>query len=106
MLELLYSRQLRATAFVPVASIGVGVYHLHATGNPAPPYEGSSEEVWAALADFGIGAGFRLTDSLMVLADAHALFAQPRPVIALGGEELGSAGRPSVYGSLGLTVRF
>ena len=90
---------------VPRLSAGVGVYHLHAAGDPAPPYEAASGEVWAALAGAGAGLGLPLGARVAVLLDVQVLFAEPRAVVRLAGEQLGAPGRPSVGGFLGLVVK-
>jgi hypothetical protein len=89
----------------PVLSAGMGVYHLHASGAPEEPYRSAAGEVWSLAAVVGAGAAVRITERAAVLVDGHALFTEPRPVVALARERLGSAGRPSFAGFLGLLVR-
>lgn len=93
------------TAVVPVVSAGAGGYHLFASGAPEAPLVGATGEVWSIAALLGGGAGVRVTERAALLLDVHALFAEPRAVVALGGERVGSAGRPSFAGFLGLLVR-
>ncbi|WP_437941106.1 hypothetical protein [Sorangium sp. So ce341] len=92
-------------AISPVLSAGVGGVHLFIAGDPLPPLRSATGEVWSIAASLGGGAGLRLTDRAALLLDAHAIFAEPRAVVTLGGERLGTAGRPTFAGSLGLLVR-
>ncbi|XYI01556.1 hypothetical protein ACMHYB_18105 [Sorangium sp. So ce1128] len=92
-------------AVSPVLSAGVGGFHLFISGDPLPPLRSATGEVWSVAAAFGAGAGLRVTERAALLLDAHAIFAEPRAVVTLGGERLGSAGRPTLAGFLGLLVR-
>ncbi|WP_044985900.1 hypothetical protein [Sorangium cellulosum] len=92
-------------AFSPVLSAGVGGVHLFIAGDPLPPLRSATGEVWSIAASLGGGAGLRLTDRAALLLDVHAIFAEPRAVVTLGGERLGTAGRPTFAGFLGLLVR-
>ncbi|WP_437552594.1 hypothetical protein WME97_15000 [Sorangium sp. So ce367] len=92
-------------AIWPVLSAGVGGIHLFVSGDPLPPLRSATGDVWSVAAALGGGAGLRLTDRAALLVDAHAIFAEPRAVVTLGGERLGTAGRPTFAGFLGLLVR-
>ncbi|WP_437310302.1 hypothetical protein [Sorangium sp. So ce388] len=92
-------------AVSPVLSAGVGGFHLFISGDPLPPLRSATGEVWSVAAALGAGAGLRVTERAALLLDAHAIFAEPRAVVTLGGERLGSAGRPTIAGFLGLLVR-
>ncbi|WP_437680947.1 hypothetical protein [Sorangium sp. So ce131] len=92
-------------AVSPVLSAGVGGAHLFISGDPLPPLRSATGEVWSIAAALGAGAGVRVTDRAALLLDVHAIFAQPRAVVTLGGERLGTAGRPTFAGFLGLLVR-
>ncbi|MGK3964555.1 hypothetical protein WMF38_10305 [Sorangium sp. So ce118] len=92
-------------AVSPVLSAGVGGFHLFISGDPLPPLRSATGEVWSIAAALGAGAGLRVTERAALLLDAHAIFAEPRAVVTLGGERLGSAGRPTFAGFLGLLVR-
>jgi hypothetical protein len=105
LVEAVYAPSLRSIV-VPVASLSVGAYHMHATGRPVAPYQATSAGVWSALFGGGLGAALRLRDNVTLVADAHLLFAQPGAVLAIGPERLGRAGRPSLLVSLGAAVRF
>ncbi|WP_437818485.1 hypothetical protein [Sorangium sp. So ce1078] len=93
------------TAVSPVLSAGVGGFHLFISGDPLPPLRSATGEVWSIAATLGGGAGLRLTERAALLLDVHAVFAEPRAVVTLGGERLGTAGRPTFAGFLGLLVR-
>ncbi|WP_438010087.1 hypothetical protein WME89_16360 [Sorangium sp. So ce321] len=92
-------------AVSPVLSAGVGGFHLFVSGDPRPPLRSATGEVWSVAAALGAGAGLRVTERAALLLDAHAIFAEPRAVVTLGGERLGTAGRPTFAGFLGLLVR-
>lgn len=92
-------------ALSPVLSAGVGGIHLFVSGDPLPPLRSATGDVWSVAAALGGGAGLRLTDRATLLVDVHAIFAEPRAVVTLGGERLGTAGRPTFAGFLGLLVR-
>lgn len=92
-------------AISPVLSAGVGGVHLFVSGDPLPPLRSATGDVWSVAAALGGGAGLRLTERAALLVDAHAIFAEPRAVVTLGGERLGTAGRPTFAGFLGLLVR-
>lgn len=89
---------------VPLLSAGVGAYHLHAEGDPAPPYVPASGDVWAVIAGAGTGLGFRLGARWTAVLDLQVLFTEPRPVLQLAGERLGAPGRPSFGGFLGVAA--
>ncbi|WP_434047179.1 MULTISPECIES: hypothetical protein [Sorangium] len=92
-------------AVSPVLSAGLGGYHLFISGDPLPPLRSATGEVWSVAAALGGGAGLRLTERAALLLDVHAILAEPRAVVTLGGERLGAAGRPTFAGFLGLLVR-
>ncbi|WP_438019927.1 hypothetical protein WMF18_13030 [Sorangium sp. So ce315] len=92
-------------AVSPVLSAGVGGFHLFISGDPLPPLRSATGEVWSVAATLGAGAGLRLTERAALLLDVHAIVAEPRAVVTLGGERLGAAGRPTFAGFLGLLVR-
>ncbi|MGK3994857.1 hypothetical protein [Sorangium sp. So ce1024] len=92
-------------AVSPVLSAGVGGFHLFISGDPLPPLRSATGEVWSVAATLGAGAGLRLTERAALLMDVHAIVAEPRAVVTLGGERLGAAGRPTFAGFLGLLVR-
>lgn len=92
-------------AVSPVLSAGLGGFHLFISGDPLPPLRSATGEVWSVAATLGAGAGLRLTDRAALLLDVHAIVAEPRAVVTLGGERLGAAGRPTFAGFLGLLVR-
>jgi hypothetical protein len=104
LLELVYAFP-AGGPLVPVLSAGAGAYHLHLAGAPDPPLRPAEGGVWAALAGAGAGVGLRLTERAALLADVQVLVAQPRPVVQLGRETLGTAGRPTFSGFLCLLAR-
>ena len=103
-LELVYALPVDGPV-VPVFSVGAGAYHLRVSGAPDPPFRSAVGDVWAALASAGAGVGIRLTDRVAALAEVQLLLTEPRPVIQLDGETLGTAGRPTFASFLGILAR-
>lgn len=89
---------------VPRLSAGIGAYHLHAEGDPKPPYVPASGDVWSVIGGTGMGLGFRLGARWTAVLDLQVLFAEPRPTLRLAGERLGAPGRPSFGGFLGVAA--
>jgi hypothetical protein len=103
-LEIVYALEASAP-IVPVVSAGAGAYHLKGVGAPRPPYMSASGHVWAGFACAGAGLGVRLSDRAAALVDLHVIFTEPRAVILLAGEPVGSAGRPTFAGFFGLIAQ-
>jgi hypothetical protein len=109
MVELVYSPSRAWLA--PLASLGAGGYHLYTSGQPSDPHnQASTDHVWAALIDAGIGLGARLGASAAVSIDLHAFLSQPGATVAIGDgagdTTLGPTGRPSFVASFGLQSSF
>jgi hypothetical protein len=106
MLELVYAPEVDWAGFTPELWIGAGGYHMFARGELTAPEVGGSDEVWAFAAGVGGGLGYRLTNDVAILLDAELLFTAPRAIVAMRGTPIGSAGQPSVVGTLGVAARF
>jgi hypothetical protein len=95
----------------PLASLGAGGYHLYTSGQPSNPLDQpSTDQVWSALVDLGVGLGARLGASAAVAFELHAFLAEPGARVAIGegpdGVSIGPTGRPSFVASLGLQSNF
>jgi hypothetical protein len=88
----------------PLLSVGVGAYHLQAEGAATAPYEASTQQVWTAVFDAGGGAYLAAGRHFGLALEAHVLFTSTSPVVRIAQLEAGSAGRPSVAGSLTLVA--
>jgi hypothetical protein len=90
----------------PIVWVGGGFYHLRAVGELFAPFESQSDEVWAAAAIAGAGLGYQLSPELTALLDVSLVLTNPRAVVTIFGEPIGSAGRPSLSSSLGVAAHF
>jgi hypothetical protein len=109
MIEIVYAPSHRWLS--PLASLGAGGYHLYTSGQPSNPHDQpSSDDVWSALADLGVGLGARLGASAAVALEVHAFIAQPGARVGIGDgssdTSIGPTGRPSFVASLGLQSGF
>ncbi|MCC6527810.1 MAG: hypothetical protein IT373_34515 [Polyangiaceae bacterium] len=102
--EAVYAPVLGGSRFVPLASAGVGAYYLHASGELDDPSLATSGGSWAAAFVLGGGLAARPTPNVAVTLDLDLLFTAPRVVVAMAGEPVGSAGRPSLVAALGVVA--
>jgi hypothetical protein len=86
--------------FHPVASLGAGTLYASVDGQPNPPNVGRQSARWALAVDGGAGVETRIGRHFALSLEAHALFAQPSPVVEFLGAHVARAGEPSVLGSL------
>jgi len=93
-------------ALAPYVDVGGGPYHLHVQGAAAPPYHGTTDDVWAALAAAGAGVALRIAPSVSIAAEGRAIGLAPRPAVTIGGERVASAGAPSLLASASLVASF
>jgi hypothetical protein len=92
---------------LPVASVGVGGYHLYTRGESTDPrYGGITSHSWALLADLGVGLAARLSSSAAISLDVHAFMTQPSAHLYIGDTSIATVGRPSLLASLGLVAAF
>jgi hypothetical protein len=95
----------------PLASLGAGGYHLYTSGQPSDPHnQPSTDDVWSALVDAGVGLGARLGANAALALEVHAFVAEPAAHVAIGDgnddPSIGPTGRPSFVASLGLQSNF
>jgi hypothetical protein len=93
-------------AFAPFVAVGGGPYHLHVQGAAAPPYHGTTNDVWAALGAAGVGVALRVAPGVSIAAEGRAIGLAPRPAVTIGGERVASAGAPSLLASAALVASF
>lgn len=105
-LDIGYAPGVSWAGFSPLVWLGAGFHHLAASGELSEGFVGTTSDVWAAAIVGGVGMGYRITPRLMVLLDAEALVALPRPVVTMAGERLATTGRPSLLATLGVVIRF
>jgi hypothetical protein len=86
------------------AWIGAGLFDLHTVGSAVAPYHQTSDSVLSFLSTAGVGGVARMGSRTAFVAEVAALALLPRPFVAIGGEDAGSAGAPSIAVSLGLLV--
>jgi hypothetical protein len=104
-LDAAYAPRVEGLPVVPIASVGAAGYHVTATRTPTP-HEEVTDDSWLLAIDAGVGLGVELHEHLVLIGDVHAIVAEPRAVITVGQERLGSAGRPSIFTSGSLVARF
>jgi hypothetical protein len=109
MIELVYAPSRGWLA--PLASLGAGGYHLYTSGQASDAQNrGTTDHVWAALIDAGLGVAARLGAGAAVSIDLHAFISEPAANVAIGDgpgdATIGPAGRPSFVASLGLQSSF
>jgi hypothetical protein len=91
----------------PIASVGVGAYHLHVQGQSTDAaYDGARRSAWAFLADVGIGVAARMGTGAAVTIDVHGFVTQPAERVAIGETSIATLGRPSLMASIGLLAGF
>lgn len=96
LLELGLGRHLDAVPLRLAVALGLGFAHTAVSGAPVAPLVPREDDGWAALGELTGEASFYPTDMAFVSLDGALLLAAPRTTVALGGEELGTLGRPSL----------
>ncbi len=92
---------------MPIASLGIGGYHLYTKGESTDPrYTDSTSQGWAVLADAGVGVAARLASSAAISFDVHGFMTQPSSHLYIGDTSIATVGRPSLLTSLGLIAAF
>jgi hypothetical protein len=89
-----------------VASAGVGAYHLRVQGVGNGSTHGLTNGSWSAALVPGLGGQADLTSHIALSGEAQILFALPPPIVRIGVDEFGPAGRPSLVISAGVTGNF
>jgi hypothetical protein len=81
-----------------------GAYHVGVRGTGVAPFQGLSQDLWAAVLDGGIGAHAQLLGGLALALEVHAMLTFPYPMVRIGDVDAGRTGRPSILTSLTLLV--
>ncbi len=90
----------QSTVVHPLVSLGAGALYASVDGEANPPNAGRQSARWSAAFDAGVGAEAKIGTRFTVSLEAHALLAQPYPVVEFAGTDVAQSGRPSVVGSL------
>lgn len=93
-----------AGTWVPNLEAGIAVGHVSTTGSADPPYEGSTQEAWAAMPLAGAGIAWGFVRGLRVRAELLAGQAVPTTEVRTPAGAVGKWAEPSVLGTLGIEV--
>jgi hypothetical protein len=99
LVEMVFDISTRAIVH-PLVSVGAGVLYEKVDGSANTLYVSEVARQWAAAADAGVGADFRLGRHWHLSLEAHAFLAVPYPAVDFVGMEVAHAGAPSVLASL------
>jgi hypothetical protein len=99
-----YSFVDESSAWVPGASVGVGLAHVSADGTAASPYVSASKSAWAAAPLAGLGLAWAFARGLRLRADGVAVAALPAVRVSASESGVGEWGAPAVLVTAGLEV--
>ncbi len=85
----------------PRLAFGLGVYHLHASGDARPPNTGRRSEAWAAAATLGVAVAVQVGSRTSLVTGVEGIVTFPGVAIDVGNTIAAKAGRPSFLLSLG-----
>jgi len=88
----------------PILSVGAGALDVAVLGTGAVPFEGREPQRWSAALDGGMGVGFGLGSRSALVAELHALVAEPHPVVRFVNIRAATVGYPAVIATLALEV--
>jgi hypothetical protein len=88
----------------PILSVGLGALDVAVVGTGAVPFEGREPQRWSAAFDGGVGVGFGLGSRSALVAELHALVAEPHPVVRFVNIRAATVGYPAVIATLALEV--
>lgn len=88
----------------PILSVGAGVLDVAVAGTGAVPFEGREPQRWSAALDGGVGVGIGLGSRSALVAELHALVAEPHPVVRFVNVRAATVGYPAVIATLALEV--
>jgi hypothetical protein len=99
----LLARFRRGRRLEPIVSVGAGALRVSADGHENAPYQSASGARWSAAIDAGVGLRVPVQPHRFELGvEAHALLAEPYPVVRFFDRDVARAGRPSVLGGITL----
>ena len=88
----------------PILSVGAGALDVAVVGTGAVPFEGREPQRWSAAFDGGLGVGFGLGSRSALVAELHALVAEPHPVVRFVDIRAATVGYPALIVTLALEV--
>jgi hypothetical protein len=88
----------------PMLSLGAGALNVAISGTGAAPLEGRDPHRWSAAFDGGVGVGFGVSSRAALVAELHALVAEPHPVLRFVDIRAATVAYPSVMLTLALEV--
>jgi hypothetical protein len=88
----------------PILSVGAGALDVAILGTGVTPFQGREPQRWSAAFDGGLGIGFGLGARSCLVAELHALVAEPHPVVRFVNIRAATVGYPSVIVTLALEV--
>jgi hypothetical protein len=95
----------RARPFALEGTLGLGVYHLDARSEVAPPLASRSDAVTSFAASLGVLLDLELTRAVGIFGGAHALALTPRPGVAIASKRTLFL-EPLLRAELGMAVSF
>jgi hypothetical protein len=96
---------LRAGIFGVEGTLGLGVYHLEARSEVAPPLASRSDDVTSFAGSFGALFELDATEAVAVVAGISGVLLTPRPGVAIGPERTLLL-QPLMRAELGMAVNF
>jgi hypothetical protein len=91
-------------SFHPMLSLGAGALNVAILGTGAAPFEGRDPHRWSAAFDGGVGVWFGVSSRAALVAELHALVAEPHPVLRFVDIRAATVAYPSVMLTLALEV--
>jgi hypothetical protein len=90
--------------WVPNLEAGIAVAHVSATGNAELPFQGSTQEAWAAVPLVGVGIAWAFMRGLRLRVEVIGGQAFPTTEVRTPAGPVGKWAEPSVAGTLGIEV--
>ena len=88
----------------PILSVGAGALDVAVLGTGAAPFEGREPQRWSAAFDGGLGLGVGVGSRSALVAELHALVAEPHPVVRFVDIRSATVAYPAVIVTLALEV--
>jgi hypothetical protein len=106
LVEAVWSPVLPIRWLVPSVAVGGGFYHLSARGELDPPATSRDDDVGAGALAVGVGLGAALSSRIVLRAEVTALVSTADLGVRMGGEQVGTMGRPSLAPTVGMLGLF
>jgi hypothetical protein len=88
----------------PMLSVGAGALDVGVLGTGAGPFQGREPRRWSAAFDGGLGIGVGVGSRSALVAELHALVAEPHPVVRFVDVRAATVAYPAVIATLALEV--